>query len=282
MRFRKLIYCLAAFICLHAAAASARCDSVSRPVTQVYSLEVGGVSALDTYLSGLRYSGMNLAVTGLWTKAMPFSPDWTMDFDARMEVGRGLNAAKSSSMFNLTADFHWGMNRRWRLPHRVVIYAGASAGFDAGMLYLPRNANNPADAVVWAGLSLDAALNWPFHIGRLPVLLTRRFVIPTLGAFFKPQYGESYYEIYLGNREGLAHFGWWGNHFCLDSHLALTFDFGRTAMQVGYRFRMRTSYVNHIDTQLFTNAFTIGVIPHGIGLKNRRPCLKTVTVNALY
>lgn len=258
------------------------CDSVSRPVTQIYSLEVGGVSALDTYLSGLRYKGVDLAVTGFWSKAMPFSPDWTMDFDFRGEAGRSLSPSQSALMFNLSGSFFWGMNRRWKLPHRVVIYAGASAGFDAGVLYLPRNANNPADAVVWTGLALDAAVNWPFHIGRLPVLLTRRFVIPTLGAFFKPQYGESYYEIYLGNHSGLAHFGWWGNHFCLDSHLALTFDFGRTAMQVGYRFRMRTSHMNHIDTQLFSNAFTIGVVPHGIGLKQRRICPKTQKINALY
>lgn len=286
MKPKILTYCLLAILCLICGEVEAkrisRCDSVSRPVTQIYNLEVGSAMQINTYLSPLRYKGKELALTGLWSKGMPFNPNWTMDFDARLEVGRSLSPSQTSAMLETQVNFFWGMNRRWQLPYRVMVTAGASVGIDGGILYLPHNSNNPADGNFWTGISLKAGASWPFRIGRLPILLSDRISIPTLGAFFCPEYGESYYEIYLGNREGLAHFGWWGNCFGLDNHLAVTLDFGRTAMQLGYRIRLTTNHANNLDTQLLSNAFTIGVIPHGIGLKNRKPCTKTQIINALY
>lgn len=281
MRGKSLIINLL-LIASCALANAAECDTVSRPVTQIYSLEIGGISTLDTYLSPLRYGGVSCAATGLWTKAMPFSPKWTMDFDARAEAGRSLSPSQNSLQLDIFAQFVWGMNRRWQLPGRVMLSIGTAIDIEGGVLYMPRNSNNPASAKCRLSLNKRFAASWPFKIGNLPILLSDRVTIPTIGALFSPAYGEPYYEIYLGNHSGLVHFGWCGNNFCLDNLLAVTLDFGRTAMQLGYRFRCSTSYVNHLNTELFTNAFSIGVIPHGLGLKQRRPCDKTLIINALY
>lgn len=255
---------------------------VSRPVTQVYSLEAGGAMMLDTYLSRLHFRGESLALTGQWSKAMPFSSRWTMSFDARTALDAGLSPSGASAMYGLEMAFGWGMDRRWRLFRKLTLSAGGSIGFDGGVLYLPRNTNNPAAAKMYAGMSLRFGAAMPLTLGRLHLLLSDRVTLPTLGAFFSPAYGESYYEIYLGNHAGLAHFGWWGNHFCADNLLSVDFDFGRTAMRVGYRYRIRTSYVNHLNSQVATHAFVIGVIPHGLGLKPRKPSAAAVTISAMY
>lgn len=276
------ILCLVAAILPSLCVSAAEADTLSRPVTQVYALEAGASTMLDTYLSPLHFRGQSYALTGEWSKAMPFSPRWTMTFDARAGLDTGLSPSGASLMCGLDIAFGWGMARRWTLPCRLTLSAGAACGFDGGVLYLPRNTNNPAAAKFYAGLSLRFGAAMPLKLGKLNLLLSDRVVLPTAGAFFSPAYGESYYEIYLGNHSGLAHFGWWGNHFGADNLLSVDFDFGRTAMRLGYRYRLTTSYVNHINSQVATHAFVIGVIPHGLGLKPRRPAAAARTISALY
>ncbi len=81
--------------------------------------------------------------------------------------------------------------------------------------------------------------------------------IPSAGAFFSPQYGETMYEIYLGNRKDLVHFGWWGNSFGIDNMLAFDLMFGRKFLRLGYRLDLRTFNAENLDTQILRNSFTI-------------------------
>ncbi len=53
-------------------------------------------------------------------------------------------------------------------------------------------------------VSARASLSHPFKIGKLDLLLRDEISIPSLSVFFCPEYGETYYEIYLGNHKGLA------------------------------------------------------------------------------
>ncbi|MCM1291255.1 MAG: DUF3316 domain-containing protein [Prevotella sp.] len=258
------------------------CDSVSRPVTQTYSIEIGGVSNLDTYISPLRYHGSSIALSGTWAKCMAFdAKNWTMQFDAYLSFDRSFNKHHSADLYGLDFNFRWGINRRWQMVRKLQLSVGATVGLDVGALYLPRNSNNPANISASTDLSLRASVSYPLKIGRLPILISETVSLPSLAVFFSPQYGEPYYEIYLGNHSGLAHFGWWGNHFGIDNLLSFDLDFGRTAMRLGYRFNVRSSFVNSINHQNVIHAFVIGVIPHGLGLKRRMSC-KTTSINALY
>jgi len=253
-----------------------RADSVSLPVSGTYGLEIGSRQALDTYLSPLPYSGTWLAAYGNWQKALPFDPrHTTMEFDALLGGGRLINRAGTAMELNLDVRFGFGLKWRTTLPTATQVAAGGALDIDGGMLYLTRNGNNPVSAKGNVALSITGAISHPIKIGRLPILLYDEVRIPTIGAFFSPQYGETYYEIYLGNRKGLVHCGWWGNHFRIDNLLGATLDFGRTAMTVGYRFRADTSWVCNLNTHIYTHSFVIGVIPGGIGLKRRSP-------NAIY
>lgn len=245
-------------------------ESKSRSVVQEYRLEFGGGTARSTYLSPLRYSGKTLGISASWTKASQWSPEnLIMQFDAALHMRDYLNPAHTASMLGFDGMFSWGMQWRKRLPYSLQLTAGGSLDIDAGCLYLTRNGNNPVTALASASLDINASLSWRFKIGRLPMLLSNRVRLPSLGAFFSPQYGETYYEIWLGNHKGLAHCGWWGNRFCIDNLLSLSLDFGRTAMEIGYRYDYRSSWACGISTALSTHSLVIGVIPHGLGIKRK-------------
>lgn len=241
---------------------------ISLPVTSYYNLELGSTSVKATYLSPLTYSGSRASVSGMWSKAMPFSPEQAvMQFDVDGSFCNLLNPAKTARMVGIYGDFSWTMSWRKKLDKDFQFTLGAGPEISGGAYYLIRNSNNPVQAMANLSLLLTASASKHFKIGRLPVLVADRVKLPSLGVFFCPGYGETYYEIYLGNHKGLAHAGWWGNNFRIDNLLSVTLDFGKTAMMVGYRLDVTTQWANNLNTKIITNSFVIGIVPHGIGLK---------------
>ena len=246
-------------------------DTLSRPVIGYYNLEMGGRKILATYLSPFSYTGKAFGASGYWTKMMPWDPErLAMNFDARINYGELLNPAHSARELEFSVSFDWGLEWKKRLPHNLMLGVGGVVGVYGGAVYLPRNGNNPVSARFAMGIGATADLGWHTRIGRLPILVSDRVMLPLLGGFFSPQYGETFYEIYLGNHAGLAHLGWPGNRFGIDNLLSVTLDFGRTSMLLGYRFAMQNQQVNHLVDRTFYNAFVIGVVPGGIGLKKNR------------
>lgn len=255
----------------------------SRPVTGIYSVEIGGKNVLATYLSPLHYKGTSFALSGEWSKAMPFSPQSAiMHFNATAGFDNMLNPAHTARMVALNASFGWGMSWRTQLPWQLQLTAGGSIGIDGGAYWLMRNGNNPIQAMATVNIAACVSLGRPFKIGRLPLLVRDEVSLPSLSVFFSPEYGESYYEIYLGNHHGLVHPGWWGNNFRIDNLLSVTFDFGRTAAMIGYRFKADTQWANNLNTKIFTHSLVIGVVPGGIGLKRKPKKLPSETVYSLY
>lgn len=255
----------------------------ARPIIGVYSLEIGGQSVLATYLSPLHYKGVRFAGSGRWSKALPFNPEHAiMDFDASLEWSSLMNPAKTARMIGLNATFSWGMSWRKKLPMNFQVTAGGAVGIGGGAYYLLRNSNNPVQTMGYGDIDIVGSVSKHFKIGKLPVLITDRVRIPSLGLFFCPGYGETYYEIYLGNHKDLIHAGWWGNNFRIDNLLSVTLDFGKTAMTVGYRYNLYTQWANNLNMKIHSNSFVIGVIPGGIGLKKRPVVIPEERIYSIY
>lgn len=248
----------------------ANAQELSRPVLQQYRLEIGRGTALSTYLSPLHYDGTVIGMSGQWSKASQWAPEsLVMQFNAAGYMRDYKNPARTATMIGFDGMFSWGMQWRKRLPYSLQVTVGGSLDLSGGCLYLTRNGNNPVTALASASIDINASLSWRFKIGKLPMVLSDEVRLPSLGCFFAPEYGETYYEIWLGNRKGLAHCGWWGNRFCIDNLLSLKLDFGRTAMEIGYRYDYNSSWANYLSTRLHTHTFVIGIIPHGLGIKRR-------------
>ena len=68
--------------------------AVRNPITQVYSLDTGGVTAYSSYLSPMRYSGWGVALSGEWSKNLKQNPDKIqMTFAAKLDCSSLLNPA---------------------------------------------------------------------------------------------------------------------------------------------------------------------------------------------
>lgn len=260
--YSTLIIALIAGICnCRALAQEQVTHSPQTPTSFIFTAGIGGKSDLNTYLSPLRYSGTEISLSARWTRAMAANPEHLrMAFDLDLDGGITQNPRGTKSLYDASLSFNWGMNWTTMIPGNVRIFAGGKLGFEAGGMYLPYNGNNPATAIADVGLSLNLAAAWPFRLRKIPVLLSEEITLPAVSAFFSQQYGESYYEIYIGNHSGLVHAGWWGNHFGIRSDLTADLMLGKCALRLGYRFDVKSSWVCSINTQRVSHSLLVGLV----------------------
>lgn len=213
-----------------------------------------------TYLSPLTYSGPGYGLAYEWRH-----PAWrekTVGMQARADFNYGylLSPAKNSRMLDLTFNLEWGVERLWNSNSGFNFAAGATVGLDGGVIYLSRNGNNPAQALMWAGASLTGSVEYnKIKLFGKPLSISETLEIPTIGCFFCPAYGETYYEIYLGNHSGLAHLGWWGNRPNVKSRLRADWKLGKSALTLGFDYRFQGLECNDITTRFAQCSAIIGV-----------------------
>lgn len=254
-----------------------------RPVNSMFSFGVGGASVLDTYLTPIRYKGTSIRLDYNRYQAMKFSPQkWIMQLEAGATYDKVNNPIKSHSMQGAFVDFSWGMMRRWKPISGLQISAGASTSFDGGVIYNPLNSNNPVSVKLHWSINPTAMAVYNTSVARIPITLRYQATISMLGLFFSPEYGEAFYEIYVGNRNGLVHFGSWGNRFDMCNSLSVDIHIGNTALRLGYSGTIQSSWVNNISTQIYGNCFTIGVGGDWISMYKSRKTGASKINSAIY
>lgn len=235
-------------------------DDLSRPVLSTYSVEIGRETALSTYLTPLRHHGPHVALSGQWSKRLPADPTHlSMHFSADVAAAFMHPYRLTSKMQDVGLGFDWTMLHTWHPADNISISGGGGCGLAAGALLRMSNSNNPAAAYADVHISLAARGAWAGKLGRLPVVISENVNLPSLSVFFSPEYAEPYYAIYLGYRDGLVNTGWWGNHFSIDNLINARLVLGRRSLDIGYRFKVDSSWVNHINTQRVSHSFVIGV-----------------------
>lgn len=236
-------------------------EAQQRPVVSTYSVEVGEARILDTYLSPLTYTGIHLALNGEWNKALPFGHDLNMTLGARIEGSNPYNPAGNASEWQGAAGFDWLMRRGWHLTDRLSLSAGGGTSLYLGAIYMPRNSNNPATAKAEIGLQGTIRATYRTSLGKLPLTIRDELRTPVFGIFFSQDYGQPYYNIYLGNRSGLVHAGWWGNNFCIDNLLSVRMHLHKGELGLGYHLRLYSTHVSNLDTRILTHAAVISWTP---------------------
>lgn len=249
-----------------------------RPVTSSYTVEGGTSHLADTYLTPLHYNGWHAGLAYGRSQAMRGNcAAWNSVLDVRIDLDRALNPAHNAIMWATEADVRWGMLRRIEAPWGVrALSLGAGAGADlrGGVLYLSRNGNNPAAAK--GALTADARLSveYRFMLKRLPIVLGYRGDLPVTGAFFSPDYGQLYYEIWLGERRGLARAAWWGNYFDLDNLVTADLLLGGTTLRIGYHNHITSTKASDIVSQRVTHAFVFGIVTEWTSLNRRKKAIE--------
>ncbi len=259
---------------------------VERPVASFFMAQVGGATALDTYLGPVSYSGIDARLEYERMQAMRFDPQrWVMQMHAGIEYGNLQNVPGNHTEHMLMVDYRWGMMRRWCdvLVPKLQMAVGGSTQLRGGVLYKPSNSNNVVAAKIQWAVSATAMASYRLQVAKLPVVISYQATLPVAGVFFSPEYGETYYEIYLGNRTGLVHFGWWGTRFDMTNALMADMHLGRTVLRVGYRNSIERSWVNNIDSQIVTHMAVIGVGGEWMSLGvDRSRVAKAKFISAMY
>lgn len=227
---------------------------------QRFDFTIGHNSTRCTYLSPLTYTGMGYGLEYDWRH-----PAWNegktgMLASADIDYGYLLSPAKNSRMYSLMLNLQWGVEQYLTPIEGLTLAPGATIGADGGAIYLVRNGNNPVQALLWAGatITLNASYDRIKLLGKR-LTISDRVEIPTIGAFFCPQYGETYYEIYLGDRKGLAHFGWWGNRPQVKNQLIADWQLGKYALSLGFEYFYKGLECNFISTRQAQCSAIIGI-----------------------
>lgn len=268
---RKITVLLLVLICHCCLWAQGDSVLTVRPVTSAYMVEVGSGRLADTYLSPLKYSGTHLGLLYQRFQAMKFDPEnWTMKLSMGLRGDMTKNQSQNSDLVNLIAEGSWTMMHRWQLPCNLSVGIGPGLSLDLGVMYLSRNGNNPASAKCSATLDASAFAAWKHKIGALPFTIMYQARMPLTGAFFSPNYGQLYYQIYLGDTKGLAHAAWWGNFFGFENMLSADFHFGATTVRLGYRGNFVSTKVNNIIAHEYSNSIVLGLVCEWISLAPQR------------
>lgn len=254
-----------------------------RPVTSAYMLRAGSSHLADTYLSPQKFAGWHLGLGYERMQAMKFSPDkWVMRLAFSVEADRAASRVKAP-LWYWGLDFSWSMMRRWHVWEGLTLALGGEASLDAGCVYNSRNGNNPASAKGAVTVGVTGYAAWNVRVGSLPVTLRYQPSLPVIGAFFAPDYGELYYEIYLGNRSGLAHCAWWGNYLQSDHLLTADLHFGATSLRLGYSGSFLSTKINHTVTHIFTHAAVVGISGEWLSVNPRKGISpRARTISALF
>ncbi len=256
-----------------------------RPVNSAFMLSAGTSHLADTYLTPLKYEGWNAAFRYERVQAMKFNPDrWRQQLRVGVEFNSAENPARNATMYYLNVAASWGMIRVWKLPAGFQLGLGGSTGIDIGGLYNSRNGNNPADAKADWTVNLTGTAAWRFRMDRVPVTLRWQSTIPVTGIFFSPQYDESYYELYLGNRSGVVKGAWWGNFLRWSNLVTADLGLGSWDLRLGFESSILSSKANEIVTRCYNLSFVIGVCGDWFSLNPRHglPSPETRIINALY
>lgn len=245
---------------------------IVRPVASAWEIGVGSSTIADTYLSPLKYDGLEFSLRYERRRAMKFNPEqWTMQFATEAVIDKTDNPMRYASMWYGGLDLSWGMTHRWRLPHNIIVSAGGSTSLDAGCIYSTRNGNNPASAKAAWTLNLTGDISWSTRLANRKLILRYQPTLPVIGAFFAPDYGELYYEIYLGNHSGLCHCAWWGNYFKMENRVTADWYLGKaTALRIGYDGNILSTKVNDVVTEMISHCVVVGVSGEWLSLASSR------------
>lgn len=230
-----------------------------RPVTSFYGIETGSMHLHDSYLSPLKYSGWTAAPTYRRAQAMKCRPQqWMSEISWVTRFGSTTNPAHNANIYCIDMDAGWSPLRKWHLGSNCLAI-GPATDLRLGMLFSTRNGNNPVSVLADWTVGVSAHASHPLSFGRFHTTIAYDARLDLTGVFFRPHYGESYYEIYLGNHRGLAHAAWPGNYRNFSNRLCATFHFSGTSVTAGYRFSLHSSKAGGLLCRMLTHSLVIGL-----------------------
>ena len=218
---------------------------------------VGSMILTDTYLSPLEYNGISLSLFYERLNATSLlKGEMLLQQQIFLQTASTDNPVNNAKTYYGNIDYHLHGFYPILKTNSLRLLGGAGTELSIGGIYNIRNSNNPAQLKTSINLnaSLLAFYNWK------QLTLRWQVTTPLLGAFFSPQYGQSYYEIFvLGNDSRIVHFAMPGNQRGLRNYITVDYPIGKATIRAGYLRNYYRTKANDLITSISSHQFVIGL-----------------------
>lgn len=253
---------------------SAQTDSTlnHRYVTTSLLIGAGPTNLYESYLSPVEYTGPQ--IRGAYERMRQWKTGggrWHEQWWAQAYASKLTNRSKSGQMYQAMANLNYGVLYGIPLHSRLKLYVGPQLDAHAGAVLNRRNSNNPAQAQIYASLDASAMAVYKFKLWNYPLIARLQGNLPLIGAKFSPEYGESYYEMFVvGNNARHVYFTSPHNALTWRQLLSLDFPVGLLNMRLAYVMDIQQSSINHIRFHSYSHSFMVGLTKNFYLLKGKR------------
>jgi len=233
------------------------------PSARTFLLGIGRTNQLDTYLSPMEYTGLQVSFL-IQSERMTRLANHHISFQSTLYGAYTStdNPAGTANYIGGRLAYDAGWHYHYSPLPNLDLKGGALIGTDLGFLYNDRNGNNPAQGRFSIDLSLSAGASYAFRLWKLPMRASYQADLPMIGLMFCPEFGESYYEI---SQRGVGH-----NIICahpcnalsLRQFLTMDFCLRRFTIRIGYLCDIRQSNARSIKYHDISHSFMLGFVRH--------------------
>jgi hypothetical protein len=220
----------------------------------------GTSSVYDSYLSPLKYTGENVA---LYYEQMKMTKLMDSHISAqhlfKLDYSWSKNKPETASYYTGMIEYDYGLHYRFKPVDKLHIFAGTQAEGLLGFVYNTRNGNNPATGKFHLNLNLSVIAAYQIKIKSQSLLLKYQVGVPFTGLMYSPHFGQSYYEIGLGDDGDLTHFASFHNYLAIRNNLSVEIPLNWITLRLAYVNSFYETRINDLDTRIHTNTFFIGV-----------------------
>ena len=235
--------------------------SIPLRTNNTISASIGSANMYDTYLSPLEYKGFSIHLMyEQMRRTTWFDYKFYKQQIFELDLSKGDNPAKNVSEYWALLSYRIGGHYMVYNTDNFRLGLGGLWDINGGVLYNERNGNNPASARAYSNLNLSVTASYKFKWGAVRWQIDS----PFMGILFSPKYGQSYYEISLGNSVGLVNFASYHNQRALRNYISIDIPINKYTIRVGYMGSWYQTKVNDIQTHQYTNSFVIGFPIEGV------------------
>lgn len=254
-RITCLLFCVFMFLCINLPA-----QEENKSLTYHSTLfGIGTYNVYDTYLSPLSYAGWGLRI---FDDQMKMTKLMDGKISSQQLISLDLSSTKNNtetaSEYSLFLDYSYGLHYRLKPLPRLSIFTGAQANAILGAIYNSRNGNNPVSAKLGATFNLSGIVSYQLNIKSQPFRVRYQMDMPFIGFLFSPNYGQSYYEISIGNNNEIFNLTSFGNQFVMKNYLTLEIPFNSLTLRFTYLNYLYNTKINSLETKLTSNTWMIG------------------------
>ena len=233
---------------------------LSGVVERTYLLGMGKNHVYDSYLSPLDYVGSTLGFTRIGERTMQRGQGrWSQMTYFDFNASQLHNPVGNATTWDGELQFNYGQHYHLMAQPKWNVALGGLLGAHLGGTYNTRNGNNPGQLRMALDLAVSAVAARQFALWKKRWTWRTQCDIPVMGTFFTPNYGQSYYEIFiLGHANRNIVFSHPFNAPSVRLLSTISIPFGTSSLTLGYKADIRQSTVHHLDRHAWHHTFLIG------------------------